>query len=189
MPYGVITSFQGKHRFLSNFWMADVEFEGETYPGTEYAYQAAKTLDPKARLNINLAPSPKAAKDLGRALKSLRPDWDRVKDEVMYQVVKDKFSRHADLRQKLLDTGEAHLVEGNWWHDNYWGCCYCEKCAQEGVVGLNKLGLTLMRVRDEIRAWKEAGESALATMAEADARRREAAEEDARQALPLEDLE
>ena len=41
-----VTEFQGEYRFLSNFWPAQVVFEGVTYPTSEHAYQAAKTLDP-----------------------------------------------------------------------------------------------------------------------------------------------
>ena len=53
------------------------------------------------------------------------------------------------LGQKLLDTGDEELIEGNHWCDNVWGNCYCEKCAN--ITGQNRLGQMLMRVRDELR--------------------------------------
>ena len=56
--------------------------------------------------------------------------------------VKAKFSKNPILKAKLLATGDAELIEGNWWNDTYWGVC-------KGV-GKNKLGKILMRVRDEL---------------------------------------
>ena len=44
-PPAPITEFQNQHRFLSNFWRAEVVHEGIAYPSAEHAYQAAKTLD------------------------------------------------------------------------------------------------------------------------------------------------
>src|SRR6185369_8674281 len=44
-----ILEFQGDNRFLSNFFPAEVIYEGITYPTAEHAYQAAKTLDPEQR--------------------------------------------------------------------------------------------------------------------------------------------
>jgi hypothetical protein len=44
-----IDSFYGQYAFLSNFYPCEVEFEGDTYPSAEHAYQAAKTIDPDVR--------------------------------------------------------------------------------------------------------------------------------------------
>ena len=82
------------------------------------------------------------AKALGRKIE-LRPDWDSVKDIVMYDVCKLKFTTHTDLKEKLLSTGDAELIEGNYWGDVYWGVC--------NGIGKNKLGKTLMRIRSELR--------------------------------------
>lgn len=53
----------------------------------------------------------------------LRNDWEDVKDSYMYKICKAKFSQNSELRHKLLKTGEKELVEGNPWHDTYWGIC------------------------------------------------------------------
>lgn len=37
------------------------------------------------------------------------------------------------------------IVEGNYWHDNYWGNCTCDKC--KNIEGQNKLGKILMKIR------------------------------------------
>jgi len=138
-----IAEFQGQYRFLSNFWPAEVHFEGLIYPSSEHAYQAAKSLDPAERKRIAALPTPSAAKKAGAALK-LRPNWDSEKFKVMETVVRDKFTRNADLRAKLLATGDAELIEGNTWDDRIWGVC-------EGK-GENRLGKILMQVRAELRA-------------------------------------
>jgi ribA/ribD-fused uncharacterized protein len=137
-----IAEFQGPYRFLSNFWPAEIEFEGLKYPTVEHAYQSAKTLDVNERRRIAALPTPAEAKAAGRALK-LRDDWERVKFDVMEQCVRQKFTRHADLRQQLLDTGDAALEEGNTWGDRVWG-------VYQGQ-GENRLGKILMKVRDELR--------------------------------------
>jgi ribA/ribD-fused uncharacterized protein len=137
-----IDSFQGEYRFLSNFWPAQVVFEGITYPTAEHAYQAAKSLDPTERQRIAASPTPAEAKRAGRALKP-REDWETVKFDVMERVVRDKFTRHADLRQQLLATGDAELIEGNTWGDRVWG-------VYQGA-GENRLGKILMKVRAELR--------------------------------------
>ena len=49
----------------------------------------------------------------------------------------------------LLSTGGGDLVEGNRWHDNFWGRCVCRACRRIG--GANVLGTLLMQVRAELR--------------------------------------
>ena len=53
-----------------------------------------------------------------------------------------------ELAEKLLATGDEEVVEGNTWHDRYWGRCKCVK--HEGEC-LNWLGRILMRVRADLR--------------------------------------
>jgi ribA/ribD-fused uncharacterized protein len=144
-----ISEFQGEYRFLSNFWPATVEYEGITYPTSEHAYQAAKTLDANDRRRIAAMATPSEAKKAGRALK-LRTDWDTAKFRVMEDVVRDKFTRHSDLAAKLLATGDALLEEGNAWGDRVWG-------VYQGQ-GENRLGLILMKVRTELAASRAASE-------------------------------
>ena len=137
-----IAEFQGDYRFLSNFYPATVEFEGITYPTVEHAYQSAKTLDLNDRKRIAALPTPSDAKREGRKLK-LREDWERVKFDVMERCVRYKFTHDAELRAKLLATGDAILEEGNNWGDQVWGVV--------NGVGENRLGKILMKVREELR--------------------------------------
>jgi ribA/ribD-fused uncharacterized protein len=61
----------------------------------------------------------------------------------MYDACLAKFSQHPDLKQLLLDTGDAIIIEHTK-NDNYWGD------GGDGT-GRNQLGKTLMRVRDTLR--------------------------------------
>lgn len=141
-----IVDFRFKHRFLSNFHLAEVQLEGIEYPSSEHAYQAAKTLDPIMRETISKCGAPAVAKKIGKTI-DLRADWEQVKFGIMQALVREKFTRHADLRAKLQETGSAALIEGNWWHDTYWGKCTCVK---HSGTGQNNLGKILMQVRAEL---------------------------------------
>lgn len=138
----MIASFLGPYRWLSNFHPAPVVLDGVTYPTVEHAFQAAKTLDPLERRRMLLQPNPGKVKRLGQRVRK-RPDWKAVRLSVMFELLRQKFA-HAPLRQALLETGDAVLIEGNVWGDVYWGQC--------GGVGQNHLGKLLMRVREEVRA-------------------------------------
>lgn len=138
-----ITSFTGDYRFLSNFWLCPVEWQGIVFPSAEHAFVFGKTdRFPKSLRRVLETRLPGAVKRLGRSV-PLRPDWDRIKDGVMYEVVLSKFSLNEDLKAKLLATGAVPLVEGNTWGDKYWG--------QDPIgTGENRLGKVLMRVRNEL---------------------------------------
>ena len=143
----MIKEFSGIHEFLSNFWHSPFVHEGITYATNEHFFQAMKTLDPKERLWIACAETHGIAKRRGRQC-TLRSDWEQVKDEVMLTGLRLKFSIPT-LRIQLLMTGDQELIEGNWWHDNTWGNCKCERCRD--IEGHNMLGNILMKVRKELR--------------------------------------
>lgn len=136
-----ISRFKGKYSFLSNFYPCFVEFEGIRYPSVEHAFQAAKTFDNDQRFAFSILPTASDAKKLGRKLK-LRNDWEQVKEEVMYECLKSKFS-NKNLKEMLLQTGYAHIEEGNNHGDMIWGTV--------NGRGQNKLGKLLMRIREEIK--------------------------------------
>ncbi len=135
-----ITSFSGSYAFLSNFYEpAHTEFEGQLFPTSEHAFQAAKTLGSRKAF---FGGTPGQAKRLGKQVR-LRPDWESIKLGVMLTVLRAKF-RDKTFRDALLSTGDAELVEGNTWGDVYWGVC-------DGR-GENHLGKLLMKVRAEFAA-------------------------------------
>ena len=119
-----IKNFVGDYEFLSNFFPAKIEYEGLIYLNAESAFQAQKekTKDLRKKYqNMN----PMKAKELGETCDK-RDGWEEIQDEVMYKIVKAKFSQQAPLRKKLLETDNGH--------------------------GLNKLGKILMQVREEFRS-------------------------------------
>lgn len=149
----LIDSFRGEYEFLSNFYISDIEYEGLTYSSVEAAFQAAKTkLSSDEETKRQRAPfcsyTPSVAKRMGRR-GMLRSDWEKVKDGIMLDILRIKFNSNPDLRDKLLGTDDAVLVEGNTWHDCYWGDCDCPKCIHK--PGKNMLGKLLMKVRDELK--------------------------------------
>lgn len=137
----MIDKFFGEHRFLSNFWPAEVTLDGETFPSVEHAYQAAKFLVPATRQYFMFCSAGEAKKKAKR-LPFLREDWEDVKVGIMKALVQEKFT-HPHLREWLLNTGDQELVEGNTWGDTFWGICKGK--------GENRLGKILMEVREECR--------------------------------------
>lgn len=133
----MINKFRGANRFLSNFYETSVEWEGLTYPSSEAAFQAAKTLDQEDRKRFQTM-APTVAKREGYKVK-LRENWEDIKIDVMYQIVLAKFSQNEFLKQKLIATGREWLEEGNTWGDRTWGTV-------DGI-GNNYLGKVLMAVR------------------------------------------
>lgn len=111
------------------------------YLSSEAAFQAYKCKDIENRQQFTKV-SAEESKRLGRKVE-LRSDWDRVKLDVMRRVVRAKFEQHPNLTQYLLDTGDADLIEGNTWHDVYWGVDL------KTGEGENHLGKILMALRQE----------------------------------------
>jgi len=147
-PETVIDSFSGKYRFLSNFYLIPVIHEDIKYPSVEHAFQAAKTTNIEFRKATFLDGKADRAKILGFRL-TLREDWEQIKIQVMYDCVKSKFIINKPLREMLLATGTAKLIEGNTWGDKFWGAVK----ENNKWVGGNYLGKILMKVRKELRIY------------------------------------
>ena len=142
----VIREFIDAYAFLSNFYHSPVKYRNLIYLNAEAAFQAQKESCEKDKEQYTRM-NPAQAKLVGRNC-NLREDWEEIKEQTMYEIVKAKFTQNEALARLLLATGDAYLEEGNWWHDTTWGVC--------NGVGQNKLGKILMRVRDELDGgtWK-----------------------------------
>lgn len=136
-----IDSFQGENRWASNFWYTRKGFNVETW------YQSYKTLDLEEREKVKKM-KPGDAKRWSHTIE-VRPDWEDIKVDIMKELVLFKFENDEELKQKLLNTGDAELIEGNTWHDNFWGACICERCSNKEKK--NTLGKILMEVREKLR--------------------------------------
>jgi ribA/ribD-fused uncharacterized protein len=137
-----IWQFQGRNRFLSNFYPALVKFEGLSFPTAENAYQASKTLNRKVRKQFLHLP-PGDAKRMGQII-PLRPMWEFIKLQTMEEILLSKFQDEG-LALMLKETYPRKLFEGNHWGDRYWGICFDQ--IENKWVGENHLGKILMRIR------------------------------------------
>lgn len=154
----------GKFRFLSNLWPCKVQMfdhhwtnaisetlridngiKHREFSSAEAAYQFVKPRDVKVGDYIAAAPFPDLCSSLGHGLSTfrVRSDWTQIKVGVMTCVLLAKFEQHEDLRRKLLDTGEASLVEESS-TDPFWGIGKSGK-------GQNMLGKLLMQIRSTAR--------------------------------------
>lgn len=137
-----ITSFSGEYEFLSNFYLVPVNYK-YTYGSAEAAYQAQKSENTNDAFEFTKY-NPGKAKHMGRKV-TLRSDWKEVKLEVMRDVVFAKFFQNLELAKRLLATGDSNLIEGNDWHDTFWGV---DSATGEGQ---NNLGKILMEIRAELK--------------------------------------
>jgi ribA/ribD-fused uncharacterized protein len=135
IPYGCFSNFS-PHGF---------ELDGKWWKTSEHYFQAQKFAETSYEEKVRIAYTPKDAANFGRRRDfPLRPDWEAIKDEVMRKAVLTKFETHADIREILLSTANATLVE-NTSGDHYWGRGSCGD-------GKNMLGIILMETREILRS-------------------------------------
>lgn len=142
----VIKEFRGRNFFLSNFYEGEpFVFKGMKFTNVESAFQSQKDISRQHEFEMI---RPSQSKRLGRSV-NLRDDWEEVKYNIMYDICYAKFSQSETLKERLLNTQYEYIIEGNTWHDNEWGDCYCSRCIN--LKGENKLGEILMKVREVLR--------------------------------------
>src|SRR3546814_15762231 len=84
------------------------------------------------------------------------PGWSTTKFGRMRAVLRAKFTQHPDLRELLLSTGDARLVETATVDNEVnrlWG--------EVNGVGRNMLGVLLMELRADLRDTSEASEACI----------------------------
>jgi ribA/ribD-fused uncharacterized protein len=133
---------------FSNLYKRPIAFEGQSFPTAEHAYQAGKANKPAVKEWILSAPSPALLAMAAHGLYAwdIVPNWNEIKLARMRNVLRAKFTQHADLRQLLLSTESARLIEaGNVSNavNRYWG--------EVNGKGKNMLGVLLMELRAELR--------------------------------------
>jgi ribA/ribD-fused uncharacterized protein len=128
---------------FSNFAAFPITLGKKKWPTSEHYFQAQKFENPADREEVRKANSPMLAARLGRdRKKKLRKDWEAVKVGIMRQALEAKFTQHEELKELLLSTGTAKLVEHTT-NDSYWGD------GGDGT-GKNMLGLLLMELRNNL---------------------------------------
>ena len=143
MPERVLF-YEGKWYFLSNFSSFAIWWMGILWMTVEHAYQAAKFTDPAIVEEIRTAMSAHDAKKIARKYQDkVRADWNDIKLEIMEKLLRLKIEQHPYVREKLLETGDAELVEDSP-KDSFWG-------RGPDWRGLNHLGRLWMKLRSELR--------------------------------------
>ena len=138
----IISSFRGKYAFLSNFHKCRIIIDDIEYPSSENAYQALKFDDIDVRKAIAEISPGKAKKFAQLNAPRNIDNGTRLSD--MFRILIVKFVGNSELMAKLLDTGQARLVEGNDWGDSFFGV------DAETGRGQNHLGELLMLIRDGV---------------------------------------
>jgi len=137
--------FKNQYNFLSNFYTDSKNF------CVEISYQSSKFINDGEIFKKIIKMKPGEAKrfaNLPENQAKVRPDWKRVNLHIMEELIRFKFSNDPE-RSLLINTGDIELVEGNYWHDNFWGACTCIKCML--FKKSNNLGKILMKIREEIK--------------------------------------
>jgi len=129
---------------LSNFSRHAVFIRGRMWPTVEHFYQAQKFADTPHEETIRCCHTPMLSKIRATALteEHRHQDWPTIKEAVMLEGLRAKFSQHPDLTELLLRSAERLLVEHTQ-NDTYWGD------GGDGS-GKNRLGHLLMQVRTEL---------------------------------------
>ena len=137
VPYGPFSNFDTKHPITIN---------NKTWPSTEHFFQAMKFEGTSHEEDVRNAGSPAESAKMGRdRSRPLRKDWESVKDDIMLTAILAKFTQYTDMRDLLLSTSDADLVEHTS-NDHYW--------ADGGDgTGKNMLGKILMDVREAL--WED----------------------------------
>ena len=138
---------------FSNLFPRPITFGGEVFATAEHAYQAGKARKKEVREWILSAPTPGLVAMAAHGLYTwdIVPDWSKIKYDRMRAVLRAKFSQHADLREILLSTGNARLVETGTVPNavnHTWG--------EVNGKGKNMLGVMLMELREEFRSLQPA---------------------------------
>ena len=113
---------------------------GKKWPTTEHYFQAMKFDSKSDQEEIRKSKTPMEAARKGRdRRKKLKKNWESIKVNIMREALFAKFTQHSDLKEMLVNTGDAKIVEHTE-NDSYWG---------DGVngSGKNMLGRLLMEVR------------------------------------------
>jgi len=142
---------------FSQWYGAPFTVSGQRFHTAEHFMMAEKASlfgDQDTRKQILQAPSPGAAKALGRQVRGFdEAVWLQHRFSIVVRANKAKFSDNPELGEFLLQTGRRVLVEASP-VDRVWGIGLAqddEKASNPNQWrGLNLLGFALMQVRAEL---------------------------------------
>lgn len=147
-----------EYGFLSNWYMSSFELDGVTYSSMEQYIMYQKCIlfgDTETAKQIINTDDVEKAKMMGRTAKGYNNTvWSGIRQVIAYRGLLAKFEQNPDLKQKLLDTGDAYLVECAY-SDKIWACGVHiddgDRRDMSKWKGQNILGFALMEVRKELK--------------------------------------
>lgn len=151
----ILFFYRASHPF-SNFFPSKFVVDGVLFHWAEQYIMYRKALhfgDSESAQKILKAFSPAECKKLGRQVRGFEESsWARVRQQVAFDTILFKFQNNRKLREVLLQTGSALLVEAAP-ADRIWGIGFSEQdaLAYRFQWGENLLGVSLMRVHDMLR--------------------------------------
>jgi len=141
---------------LSQWYPSPFVLNGKTFRTAEHFMMFRKAVlfgDDECADQILAAPSPGAAKALGRSVRGFEEDlWLEHRFEIVVEANREKFSQSRALSEFLFKTGGKVLVEASP-TDTVWGIGLAAEDTRASNPalwrGLNLLGFALMVVRDQ----------------------------------------
>lgn len=133
----------GRLGYLSNSYQAVFYEEGISWPSVEHYFQAHKFPNIPYYDIIRTAPTPEKAKEYGRSSKyKILSNWDKIREDIMRNAMRLKFSQNLILREALKDTKNNHIEYDS--DEDFWG---------NGTKGngQNLMGECLMAIREELK--------------------------------------
>ena len=144
--------------FLSNWYMSDFELDGIRFSSAEQYIMYMKSMafgDDMSGRKILATDDPAQQQAIGRGVQNyVEYIWHGMRQMVLYKGLMAKFSQNDGLKEQLLATEDAYLVECAR-SDRIWACGVglydSEKTDSSNWRGSNILGFTLMQVREQLR--------------------------------------
>jgi len=144
-----------EYMLMIPFWAVDIYIDNQRYNCIEHAYQAARFRgNPTFQKRILECKSGTQAKKLADSYyfnHKQNAEWNAIRDSVMLTIVRALYKQDSELADRLIDTGTSYL---QYEHptDRYWGECRKKvgKKYMGSILGLNKFGFILMKVREEL---------------------------------------
>lgn len=142
VPYGCFSNFSPHGFFVDGvFWRTAEHY----YQAQKYQYSTIKESVKNQYEKIQRALTPKLAAQFGRSRDiPMHPNWNEIKNTVMYFAVRQKFTTHQALKDILLSSEDEEIIEDSP-TDYYWGCGKMQ-------TGQNMLGKLLMQLREELKS-------------------------------------
>ncbi|KDQ52777.1 hypothetical protein JAAARDRAFT_40058 [Jaapia argillacea MUCL 33604] len=133
---------------FTNFSPHAIIYKGKRYPTSEHLFQSFKFQQHRPLLAEHIRTCSErpsmALSEARRFQPEVRSDWMQKNIEAMDETLWHKFNQHEDLKQELLSTGDAELIEDSD-KDSFWGVGADRK-------GRNELGKALERLREKLQA-------------------------------------